>query len=255
MIHPAFEGSESEVAAYHEDNLRNCQGALIFYGSVGEPWLRGKLRELQKSAAFRETCASPPTGICLIAPRTPIKERFRTHQATLIPQWDGVSPDELQSFVARVTGTEEPPAGDATDSSKLIPFPGLRPFEADEEHLFFGREKEIADLVRRLGSHRFLSVIGTSGSGKSSLVRSGLIPSLHSGVMVKTGSAGAWPSCVRERTRSAIWRRRSTIRTCSARAARSRAPVESCSKRRCAEARSASWTRFARRASLRTRTC
>jgi tetratricopeptide (TPR) repeat protein len=69
------------------------------------------------------------------------------------------------------------------------PFPGLRPFEADEEHLFFGREKEIADLVRRLGSHRFLSVIGTSGSGKSSLVRSGLIPSLHSGVMVKTGSA------------------------------------------------------------------
>src|SRR5687767_11729194 len=69
------------------------------------------------------------------------------------------------------------------------PFPGLRPFEADEDHLCFGREKEIADLVRRLGSHRFLSVIGTSGSGKSSLVRSGLIPSLHSGVMVKTGSA------------------------------------------------------------------
>ena len=56
------------------------------------------------------------------------------------------------------------------------PFPGLRPFEAEEDHLFFGREKEIADLVRRLGSHRFLSVIGTSGSGKSSLVRSGLIP-------------------------------------------------------------------------------
>lgn len=69
------------------------------------------------------------------------------------------------------------------------PFPGLRPFEADEEHLFFGREREIADLVRRLGSQRFLSVIGTSGSGKSSLVRSGLIPSLHCGVMVKTGSA------------------------------------------------------------------
>ena len=69
------------------------------------------------------------------------------------------------------------------------PFPGLRPFEADEDHLFFGREKEIDDLLRRLGSHRFLSVIGTSGCGKSSLVRSGLIPSLHSGVMVKAGSS------------------------------------------------------------------
>jgi hypothetical protein len=116
VIHPSFDGSESEVAAYHEDNLRNCQAALIFYGSVGEPWLRGKLRELQKSAAFRETCAFPPTGICLIAPRTPIKERFRTHQAMLIPQWEGISPDELQPFVARATGTEEPPAADVTDN-------------------------------------------------------------------------------------------------------------------------------------------
>jgi energy-coupling factor transporter ATP-binding protein EcfA2 len=69
------------------------------------------------------------------------------------------------------------------------PFPGLRPFEPDEDHLFFGRETEIDDLLRRLGSHRFLSVIGTSGCGKSSLVRSGLIPSLQSGFMVRAGSS------------------------------------------------------------------
>jgi hypothetical protein len=69
------------------------------------------------------------------------------------------------------------------------PFPGLRPFEPDEDHLFFGREKEIDDLLRRLRTTRFLSVIGTSGSGKSSLIRSGLIPSLHSGSMVSAGSS------------------------------------------------------------------
>ena len=66
------------------------------------------------------------------------------------------------------------------------PFPGLRPFEADEDHLFFGREKEIDELLRRLRVCRFLSIIGTSGSGKSSLVRSGLIPSLYGGFMVNT---------------------------------------------------------------------
>lgn len=71
---------------------------------------------------------------------------------------------------------------------RFNPFPGLRPFEPDEDHLFFGREKEIDDLLRRLRSCRFLSVVGTSGSGKSSLVHSGLIPSLHSGYMVKAGS-------------------------------------------------------------------
>jgi tetratricopeptide (TPR) repeat protein len=71
---------------------------------------------------------------------------------------------------------------------RFNPFPGLRPFEPDEDHLFFGREKEIDDLLRRLRSCRFLSVVGTSGSGKSSLVHSGLIPSLHSGLMVTAGS-------------------------------------------------------------------
>ena len=71
----------------------------------------------------------------------------------------------------------------------LNPFPGLRPFEADEDHLFFGREKEIDDLLQRLRSNRFLTVVGTSGSGKSSLVRSGLIPALQGGFMVKAGSS------------------------------------------------------------------
>src|SRR5436190_16318736 len=70
------------------------------------------------------------------------------------------------------------------------PFRGLRPFEADEDHLFFGREKETDDLLRRLRSTRFLAVVGTSGSGKSSLVRSGLIPALQSGFMV--GASSSW---------------------------------------------------------------
>lgn len=69
------------------------------------------------------------------------------------------------------------------------PFPGLRPFESDEDHLYFGREKAIDELLRRLQSTRFVSVVGTSGSGKSSLVRSGLIPSLQSGFMVTAGSS------------------------------------------------------------------
>jgi tetratricopeptide (TPR) repeat protein len=74
------------------------------------------------------------------------------------------------------------------ESERFNPFPGLRPFEPEEDHLFFGRERETDELLRRLRSNRFVSVLGTSGSGKSSLVRSGLIPSLYSGFMVKAGS-------------------------------------------------------------------
>ena len=77
--------------------------------------------------------------------------------------------------------------------TRLNPFPGLRSFEADEDHLFFGREKQIDELLRRLRSTRFLSVVGTSGGGKSSLVRAGLVPSLYSGFMIKAGSSGCDP--------------------------------------------------------------
>ena len=74
-------------------------------------------------------------------------------------------------------------------TSLLNPFPGLRPFEPDEDHLFFGREKEIDDLLRRLRFNRFLAVVGTSGCGKSSLIRSGVLPSLQSGMMAQAGSS------------------------------------------------------------------
>jgi len=69
------------------------------------------------------------------------------------------------------------------------PFPGLRPFEADEDHLFFGRETRVDELLRRLRFNRFLAVVGTSGCGKSSLIRCGLVPALHGGQMVKAGSS------------------------------------------------------------------
>jgi WD40 repeat protein/energy-coupling factor transporter ATP-binding protein EcfA2 len=77
----------------------------------------------------------------------------------------------------------------AETAVRFNPFPGLRSFEPEEEHLFFGRERQIDDLLARLRRTRFLAVVGTSGSGKSSLVRSGLIPALHGGFMTKAGSS------------------------------------------------------------------
>jgi energy-coupling factor transporter ATP-binding protein EcfA2 len=68
------------------------------------------------------------------------------------------------------------------------PFPGLRPFEAAETHLFFGRDGQCSDIVARLEKRRFVGVVGTSGSGKSSLVRAGLLPMLEGGFMASAGS-------------------------------------------------------------------
>ena len=70
------------------------------------------------------------------------------------------------------------------------PFPGLRPFESNESHLFFGRDEQIGKLLAKFSQTRFLAVVGTSGSGKSSLVRAGLIPALRSGML--PNARGKW---------------------------------------------------------------
>ena len=64
------------------------------------------------------------------------------------------------------------------------PFVGLRPYEAAENLLFFGRQQQVAELLRRLNDVRFVAVVGSSGCGKSSLVRAGLIPVLQAGFLV-----------------------------------------------------------------------
>ena len=68
------------------------------------------------------------------------------------------------------------------------PYKGLRAFEEGDAPDFFGREELVGELVKRLGHSRFLAVVGPSGSGKSSVVRAGLIPALRGGAIA--GSEG-----------------------------------------------------------------
>ncbi|WP_308282355.1 helix-turn-helix domain-containing protein [Streptomyces lichenis] len=68
------------------------------------------------------------------------------------------------------------------------PYPGLSAFQPDDAKRFFGREELTGDLADRLSRRRFVAVFGASGSGKSSLLRAGLLPRLradaHRGLVV-----------------------------------------------------------------------
>ncbi len=75
------------------------------------------------------------------------------------------------------------------DITELInPFPGLRPFGVEESHLFFGREGQSDEALVKLAENRFVAILGASGSGKSSFMFCGLIPTLHGGFMTEAGS-------------------------------------------------------------------
>lgn len=94
---------------------------------------------------------------------------------------------------SRVAPTETP-RREASQPRPVNPYKGLRPFDAADRDDFFGREALVERLLARLalpearraseatpGGGRFLTVVGPSGSGKSSLVRAGLIPALWDG--------------------------------------------------------------------------
>ena len=78
------------------------------------------------------------------------------------------------------------PARLATEG--VCPFKGLASFEPVDADYFFGRERLVAELVARLVGAGFLGIVGPSGSGKSSVLRAGLLPALAGGVL--PGSEG-----------------------------------------------------------------
>ncbi|MGD8725255.1 MAG: hypothetical protein PVG00_15040, partial [Desulfobacterales bacterium] len=65
------------------------------------------------------------------------------------------------------------------------PFVGLRPFESRDSLYYFGRKEQTHALLKQLYANRFVAVVGSSGCGKSSLVRAGLIPNLEAGFLVQ----------------------------------------------------------------------
>jgi DNA-binding SARP family transcriptional activator/WD40 repeat protein len=79
-----------------------------------------------------------------------------------------------------------PPARD----TGVCPFKGLAAYDGDNAEFFFGRERAVAELVARLAAAPCVAIVGASGSGKSSLLRAGLLPALRSGAL--PGSEG-WP--------------------------------------------------------------
>ena len=65
----------------------------------------------------------------------------------------------------------------------LCPYVGLDTFRESDDSVFFGRTRLVGELISKLKNSRFLAVLGSSGSGKSSVVRAGLIPELKKGAL------------------------------------------------------------------------
>ena len=101
------------------------------------------------------------------------------------PHWDGKTSsidEEERSLLAE-------------DNHRIVPypFPGLRSFDPGEGEIFFGRDRNVEAVRDLLARNRVVAVLGGSGSGKSSLLRAGLLPFLNTKRRIQ-GRFGNWYS-------------------------------------------------------------
>jgi WD40 repeat protein/DNA-binding SARP family transcriptional activator len=102
----------------------------------------------------------------------------------------GIEPGaELQRLQAAILAhdpaleSRRPAAAEGIRATDVCPYKGLARFEAVDAEFFFGREQIVTEAIGHLVEGRFLALIGPSGSGKSSLLRAGLMHALGSGAL------------------------------------------------------------------------
>ena len=159
VLSACYGDAAAEALTAHVDCVVGMSGALHdqaarafaigFYGALGD--------HESVAAAYRHgKAAIRLEGLCE-AERPQLKVRHGSDAATLIPA------------AARPEAHRRPPC----------PYPGMRPYTADDAHHFYGRGAEIDELIGRLrAGEREICILGPSGSGKSSLVAAGILPRL-----------------------------------------------------------------------------
>ena len=98
VLQSGFDGSEAEIREYHQENLCACDAVLIHYGSGNEIWLRKQLREIQKAPGYGRVRGMRAVAIALAPPQSPQKQYFRTHEAMVLLQLEGFTPDAIRPF-------------------------------------------------------------------------------------------------------------------------------------------------------------
>ena len=98
---PAFDGDEADVKALHQENLINCAGAIVYYGTAPRAWVDIKLRDLIKAVGYGRETPITNQAVFIAPPNDHRKDRYKSHKAKIIRQnEDSFSPnDELVQFI------------------------------------------------------------------------------------------------------------------------------------------------------------
>src|ERR1043166_146463 len=93
-------GAEEELMTYHRKNLKQCDAALIYFGSADEPWVRKNLEDLEKAYGYGREADWTASAVYVASPKSDQKEDFLTHMVPyVVRNFDSFNPNDLQDFV------------------------------------------------------------------------------------------------------------------------------------------------------------
>jgi hypothetical protein len=99
---PSFQGLEEECQAIHLSNLRNCDGAIIYYGSTTRHWVDFNARELIKATGYRDSHPIPVRAVFIARPIDPRKDRYKSLTTDVIRETEAGNFSELAAFVEQL---------------------------------------------------------------------------------------------------------------------------------------------------------
>jgi WD40 repeat protein/DNA-binding SARP family transcriptional activator len=173
------------LGLYEPEQAARAAAPTVLDATGGIPLLvhqaAGKRAQAQAAQQVEQTASQTASS----------RSHLRMAQAKLAD--DTIDLRELREHtqqVTRLAADQGQPEEEAQDrpAAVVCPYKGLARFEQDDAEFFFGRERLVAELVTHLVGAGLVGLVGPSGSGKSSLVRAGLLPALADGVL--PGSKG-----------------------------------------------------------------
>jgi len=99
---PQFDGDEDAFVQAHQDNLKFCDGVLIFFGEASGQWVEMKLMDLLKAPGYGRTKPLTAKAVYVGPPDNRRKSRFRTRTADVILGGESINPDMLRPFLDKV---------------------------------------------------------------------------------------------------------------------------------------------------------
>jgi DNA-binding SARP family transcriptional activator len=185
--------AQSEIRRLDELRLRALEDRLEADLALGrDAELVGELEALLAANPLRERLRGQLMTALYRAGRQAEALRVYDQGRHLLAEDLGIDPSpELEQLQRRILSQDTRLAASAAATGPRNPYKGLRAFSEQDQADFYGREVLVDRLLARLAevarNGRLLAVVGPSGSGKSSVVRAGLLPRVRAGAIEGSG--------------------------------------------------------------------